>query len=304
MQNETYILLTSAKNEEDKLPNLFSSMVNQTCKPVLWLIVDDGSTDDTPAVIKAAKGKHKIIQSIRLDEHARDTGKHYAYVCNTGFDFAIKYCERHNIQYGYIGIVDADMTLEPNFFEKLIREFKKNLKLGIASGSEYYYNNNNELVLEAVRDDLPMGCMRLWRKDCFEDTGGYLLTKVPDAVSNAKAIIGGWDTKQFHHIKFVSTRAHASAEGHWRGYKQFGFNNYFISYTPIHALLKGIKLLSERPYYTGFAYLYGYFGSLILRKKQIDDDRIKAMKLEGSTVAQIASAMEISRQSVYRALKA
>ena len=275
MQNETYILLTSAKNEEDKLPDLFSSMVNQTCKPVLWVIVDDGSTDDTQAVIKEAKEKCKIIQSIRLDEHARDTGKHYARVCNTGFDFAIRYCERHNIQYGYIGIVDADMTFKPIFFEKMIREFKKNPKLGIASGSEYYYNNKNELVLEAVRDDLPMGCMRLWRKECFDETGGYYISNFPDSVSNVSAKLNGWETIAFKHIKAIQSRRTHSAEGLWKGYRVIGESDYFRDYHPLFVALKGLNYSRKTPYYIGVAYFYGYFSSFLRRMDKIDNEKIR-----------------------------
>lgn len=276
MQNANYILLTAARNEEDNLPALISSIVRQTIKPALWVIVDDGSTDGTPAIIKEAKEKHKWIKSIRMDEHPRrDTGKIYARICNTGFDFAIKFCEEHNISYAYIGIVDADMVLEKDFFEKLIKEFKKNPKLGIASGSEYYYSSNNELVLEEVRDDLPMGCMRLWRKECFDETGGYYIGNFPDSVSNVSAKLKGWETRVFKHIKAIQARKTHSAEGLWKGYKVIGESDYFRDYHPLFVALKGLKYLCRNPYYVGIAYLYGYFSSILKRMDKIDNKEIR-----------------------------
>ena len=269
-----YITVTPAKNEEGSLPKLAKSMLEQTVKPSLWVIVDDGSTDKTVDIIRNLTNEYNWIKVIRLEGGQRDLGVHVSHVCKEGFDFAIEYCMQKDIRYEYIALLDADIILEPNYFEKLIHEFEKNQNLGVASGRGANIVGN-KIIEDKQRDDLPTGGARLWRKDCFEDTDGYLLTKSPDSVSNAKAIINGWDTKQFRHIKFVSTRAHASAEGYWRGYNQFGSNNYFIGYTPVHALLKGIKLLSERPYYTGFAYLYGYFGNLILRKNQVDDKQVR-----------------------------
>ena len=80
-----------------------------------------------------------------------------------------------------------------------IMDMFNNKNLGVASGSGANIVGNR-IVQDKQRDELPSGDARLWRKCCFEDTGGYLLTKSPDSVSNAKAIIKGWDTKQFTHI--------------------------------------------------------------------------------------------------------
>ena len=274
MDMKSYILVTPCKNEEESLPKLAESIINQTITPKLWVIVDDGSTDGTVDIIKDIIDKYEWIKDIRIEEGFRDLGIHVSDVCRRGFDFAIDHCMQHGSLYYYIGLVDADIILEYKYFEKLVYEFEKNPNLGIASGRGANIIGN-KVVQDKQRDDLPTGGARFWRKECFEDTGGYASTRSPDSVSNVKAILGGWGTKQFDHISFVSTRAHASAEGCWKGYKQFGANNYFIGYTPIHVLLKGLKLLIEEPYYTGFAYLYGYFGSLIFRENRLDDDDVR-----------------------------
>lgn len=271
-----YILVTPAKDEEKNLPNLIQSVITQIFKPIVGVIVDDGSTDDTPNIIRKAQEKYEWIQSVQLEEHPRDIGKRYAHVCNTGFDFAIKYCKERNIKYGYIGIVDADIILEKEFFEKLIKEFEKNPKLGIASGSEYYYNSNKELVLEKMRDELPMGCMRLWRKECFDEVGrGYPSSYFPDSVSNVIAKLKGWDLKIFKHIKAIQSRKTHSAEGLWKGYKVIGMSDYYRDYHPLFVVIKGLKYLYCRSPYLGIAYLYGYFISVIRRMEKIDNEEVR-----------------------------
>lgn len=42
-----YILLTAAKNEEKHIQKTLDSVVNQTKLPMKWLIVLNGSTDNT-----------------------------------------------------------------------------------------------------------------------------------------------------------------------------------------------------------------------------------------------------------------
>ena len=267
-----YFLITPIKDEERSLPGLIKSVVNQTIKPVAWVIVDDGSTDETPNIIEEAKLKHNWIRSIQLCESIRDIGKHYAYVCRKGFDFSCEHCKTNNIKYEYIALVDADMILETEFFEKLIGEFGKNSKLGIASGSIYYTDG---LIEGDGREDLPRGGARMWSRKCFEETGGYLHTYSPDSVSNVKAKLMGWETKQFKEVKAIQTRKTSSAEGFWKGYKTNGVSAYFLNTNPIFVIAKAVRYMFKRPYYISLAYLWGYFSSFQQGHEQIDDKMIR-----------------------------
>lgn len=277
MEISSYILVTPCKNEEKSLPKLAESVINQTVKPKIWVIVDDGSTDKTPDILTDFTSKNNWIKNIRLNEKPRDLGIHVAHVYRTGFDYAINYCKEYNIEYSYISSVDADIILENNYFESLTKECEKNRNLGICSGR---IGNiiNNKIVWGGFKEELPSGGARLWRKKCFETTGGYLLTCSPDSVSNVKAKIQGWDTRQFGHIRAISTRAYASAEGQWIGYKKIGANNYFIGYTPIHIILKGITLLHSKNEFSkegvGLAYMYGYFLEYIKKAPRIEDPEV------------------------------
>jgi len=271
----SYILVTPAKNEEKNLPKLIQSVVEQTIKPLVWVIVDDGSTDNTPNIIKRAREQYEWIQSIQLGTHKRDLSKHYAIVCNEGFNFAVKYCEMRHLEYDYIGLLDADMILEREFYSKLIKEFEKNPRLGIASGS-VYYDINGKLTIEKDRDDMPLGGIRLWRRECFEETGaGFYIGYSPDAVSNVLAKLRGWETRRFDEIKAIQTRRTSSAEGLWKGYKYHGESAYFRNYHPVFALVKGIKYLLEKPHYIGIAYLYGYLSFFIKRAEKIENEEIR-----------------------------
>ena len=270
----SYIIITPAKNEEKSLPGLIQSIVRQTIKPKLWVIVDDGSTDGTPEIIEDAVKKHEWIQTIRLKEGERDLGVHYSQVCIAGFDYAMEYCKRCKIEYDYIGLIDADIILEETYFERLIKEFEKNRNFGIVSG-EVWNIIDEKTKRSKQRSDLPCGGARLWRRRCFEETGGYIVTYAPDSISNVKAKLKGWETRSLEGIKVISTRALGSAEGYWKEFKGFGIYSYYVGFNLFYAILKGMRYLFERPYYIGLAFLYGYFSCLILGKKRIKDEEIR-----------------------------
>lgn len=272
-----YILITPCKNEEESLPKLAESVINQTIRPKIWVIVDDGSADKTPEILQELAANQSWIKTLRLSEKPRDLGIHVAHVYRTGFDHVIEYCANNEIEYEYVGSVDADIILDYNYFEFLMHEFEINPNLGICSG---HIGNiiDNEVVWSDFRADLPSGGARLWLKKCFEDTGGYLLTCSPDSVSNVKAKIKGWGTRVFDDTKAVSTRPYSSAEGQWKGYKKLGANNYFIGYTPVHILLKGFNMLySKNSFFetgVGMAYVYGYFCEYLKKSSRIEDKEI------------------------------
>ena len=269
-----YIVVTPCKNEEDNLSNLIQSMMTQTIKPVLWVIVDDGSTDNTPKIIDDAKKKYNRIKGLRLKSSKRDLGLHFAEIFKKGLDFAIEYCSRNKIDWNYLGCVDGDLTLEETFFEYLIKEFENDPELGIAGGG-VNYTIGNRLIYSKEGPNEPSGGNMLVRRTCLEECGGIPHSYTWDSVLKAKARIRGWKTRRFEDVRATEIRDAWSAEGYWKGYFHSGESAYYRNLNPIHVLINGVRYSFKRPFYIGIPYLLGYFGSALQRKPQIDDDEIK-----------------------------
>jgi len=260
---------------------------------------NDGSTDETEKIIFDAEEKFDWIKGVNLEKHTEYMGTHISYVCNKGFEIATEYCNENDIFYGYVALVDADNILEDKYFEKLIVEFEKDFKLGLASGNSAHADIGNimddlsaknpsvtvmhrdfwsmwggdKMVIQYGRSDLPMGSARIWRKKCFEETGGYLAVPLPDSVSNSMAKIKGWKTRRFKEIKVVE-REGLVKQGLWGGYKERGESYFFLGYPLYLTILKALKYTLKKPYYVGVAYFYGYIRFLILRKKRINDEEV------------------------------
>ncbi|MDY6865678.1 MAG: glycosyltransferase [Halobacteriota archaeon] len=288
-----YIVVTPCKDEEETLPNLIQSMAVQTHKPILWVIVDDGSTDNTKEIIFDVEKRYNWIKSLFLNnEEGYNVGGHLAHVCNKGFEYAKAHCIDNDLEYDYIALIDADNIPERDYFMKLIERFRGDTNLGLISGNSSYVDvtksrenigDNEDLFthykqyiykVQEGREDLPMGSARIWKRECFEDTGGgYAIAQAPDSISIIKAKLKGWDTKRYMDIEVVEREGQLKP-GRWNGNFLVGETNYYRGLPIYIALLKSINYSFRRPYYIGIAYFSGYFKSWIFRKEKIDDDEI------------------------------
>jgi glycosyltransferase involved in cell wall biosynthesis len=267
-----YFVVTSTKNEEKNIPYLIKFVEEQSIKPVLWTIVDN-STDSTKEIIRKFAEKKEWVKLIDQEKNNGYLGINYGIACNIGFNYSIEYCRQQGIKYDYIGLIDADVTVEKDFFERLMIQFEKYPRLGIVSGAEYW-NISGELVSANTREDLPMGPARLWRKKCFEETDGYMAVSSPDSVSIVKAKLRGWKTKQLKDIKVI-TRRSSTARGYWWGAVHDGKNYHYLNHNPILILSKSIKCSLKKPYYIGLGLFIGYLTCIVQRRKKIDDIEIR-----------------------------
>lgn len=269
-----YILITPCKDEEFFLPHLAESIMKQTVRPVLWLIVDDNSTDNTPKLISEYKSLHNWICTIRLNEGIRDVGIHFARVLKLGFETAFEICENENIDFEFMGLADADLIFNTTYFETIISEFKNNSNLGIAGGGLREIVDGNTKYIHGVEDE-PSGGNMVIRKKCYLDCGGIQLSYSCDSVLKVQARLKGWEIKRFEDYSSIITRKTSTSEGHWKGYVQRGQSAYYRNLNIFHVIAIGIRYIFKSPYYLSIAYLYGYFNDLLQKKPQIENEEIK-----------------------------
>jgi glycosyltransferase involved in cell wall biosynthesis len=269
-----YIVVTPCKDESENLPDLIESMVAQTVRPVEWVIVDDGSTDDTPEIIEDAMKRYEWILYIRLNNAIRDRGLHLASVMKKGFDHAISYSEENNLIYNYLGNLDGDLTLPPTFYENLMAEFEKDPELGVASGgTEHIIGGQIKYAKISVNE--PSGGHMLIRRECFEECEGIPLSHAMDSVLKAKARINGWKTRRFEGNVATEMRDVNAAEGYWKGFAHKGEASYYLNSNPLQVMARVVMYSFEKPHYIGIAYLVGYIGSIVRREARIDDEEVK-----------------------------
>jgi len=263
-----YVIVTAAYNEEAFIGPLIECVVSQTILPEKWIIVDNGSTDKTEQIIKQYASQHDFIEYYRLD---RPNNK--SYYCHKITAFTAGVEKVRHIKFDFIASLDADMTLKPTYYKNVLREFEYNPKLGIASG--IYINNINGKLQRVKRDNTSTpGALQMFRRDCFERIGGYMLLHWggEDALADVMAQMKGWQTRSFSQYKTMHHRP-LGVRGSINTLKAKvvqGRAEYDLGSHPIFVSAKCIRrAFVEKPYLvSGVLRLYGFFQSVISNKER------------------------------------
>ena len=277
-----YILLTPARNEQDTLPIAAQSLLNQTHLPRLWLIVNDGSTDDTQEIIQALESTHPWIISLSLPPSPGGLDDHFAEVVRYGFIQLQSEAKSRSIGYDLLGKIDADVSFDASCFSSLIREFERDESLGIASPSLIFRPNPGQQSEfghveepDIALPDHPTDGVRLYRHQCFEDIGGLEIVRAPDTVAEVKARMKGWRLRRFDHIPARTSRKAHSSTSLWSRWVFTGSLAHYFGYNPLLVLGRFcFEGLFGLPKYRCLAYVWGYLNSCVRCEARIEDTEV------------------------------
>lgn len=107
MKKPLVSIIVPVYNVEVYLNECVRSLVNQTYRDLEILLIDDGSSDQCPAICDRWAGQDKRICVIHT------TNKGVSHARNIGLD---------NASGDYIGFVDADDWIDPDYYEKMMSE--------------------------------------------------------------------------------------------------------------------------------------------------------------------------------------
>jgi biofilm PGA synthesis N-glycosyltransferase PgaC len=268
---DTYVLMTPAKDEAEFVGPMLESVVRQTIRPLRHIVVDDGSRDETPRIVEDFARRYDFI-ALRSNQH---TGKRAfgskVLALNAAYD------ELKKLNYNFIGCLDADMTLPPEYYEGIMRKMRENPKLGIASGLCLNKSGNEFKRIMSNSQHVP-GAFQFFRKECYEQIGGYQKVSVAgiDSLAEIKARMHGWETRAFEDLHGFHHKPIGSATaGPLKTSYKRGMTDYLLGKHPLYVMLKSVRRLRNRPYgVDAMAHLLGYFGPLFRRTPRDVDHRV------------------------------
>ena len=267
-QNGQYIVISPVKDEERHVETTIRAVMNQTLRPALWVIVDDGSQDKTPEIVGRYANHLQWIRVLRLD---RDTQRNLGWAEIRAF--AVGYELLAGEEFDFVVKLDGDVDLPPDYFAHLIAEFHKDEKLGIASG-ECMERRRSGWYPSSGPPYHAVGASKMVRAQCFKDIGGFALHPGWDTVDEIRAQMRGWRTRHFDKIKFYHLRTEGSAIGSVGTGILHGEVYYWTGGGPLFLLLKFLhRSFTAKPFLLGgLAMLWGYLRLLAAREARLVSD--------------------------------
>ncbi|MGY6501040.1 MAG: glycosyltransferase [Acidimicrobiales bacterium] len=271
----TYCVISPCRNEAEFARRTLDSVVSQTVPPTLWIIVDDGSTDDTPAILADYEARHDVVQVIRREDRGfRKLGGGVIDAFYEGYD-AIDPSE-----FDYVVKLDLDLDLPAGYFEGVIARMESDPRLGTGSGKPYFIDGAGDLVAERCGDENSVGMVKLYRTECFEQIGGFVHALNWDGIDGHRCRMLGWKAEswddpdlRFQHLRPMGT----SDRNWWIGRVRHGTGQYFMGSSPLFVLASAASRVLHPPRLVGSAaMLWGYVKGVLTRAPRYDDPAFRS----------------------------
>lgn len=273
-----YIVVTPAFNEEGNIEITIDSVVSQIAQPQIWVLVDDGSSDNTWNIIEAAAKKYDWIlaykrrdKDITVKDGLLVASEAEAFLA--GYKIALERCPEAE----YIVKLDADLEFEPTYFTRLFDRFANSPKLGVAGGVVYEHRGN-ELVRERISTAHVRGATKVYRCTCYKDIGGVRPVFGWDVIDEILARANGWEVGSFENIRLIHLRPTASRDGRFSGWVRNGYMAYYIGMSPFRMFLRALfRLIVARDAVQCFGLAHGYFSNYLRRAERLPDREIRRL---------------------------
>lgn len=261
--NMTYVLVSPARNESAFIEKTIQSMIKQTVLPARWVIVNDGSTDNTSDLVRPYLADHPWMTLVDLPVRK---DRHFAAKVNA---FNVGRQRVEDINYQIIANLDADVSFGDDYFSFFLEAFRRDPTLGVAGSvfKEEGYSSDRD---SWEGENHVAGAAQIFRRECFEQIGGYKPNKAGgiDWMAVTTARMMGWKTRTFRETSLFHYRRLGTAErGLLASSFSYGEKDYYLGGHPLWEAFRVAYRMTKRPYLlNGIALGSGYLWALITRE--------------------------------------
>ena len=265
----SYAVITPARNEAENLPRLAQCLAEQTLPPTNWLVVDNGSTDDTLAVSQHLSDEFDWIRVLTIPgEEAPIRGAPIVRALHAGF------AELAESPPLYVASLDADISFDSGYFQDLLGRFAVDPSLGIASGT-CYEQEGGVWTQRHVTGSTVWGASRTYRWACLQAVLPLEERFAWDGIDEIKANARGWTTKTFVDLPFRHHRPEGHRDGgSFRARAAQGRAAHYLGYRSWYLVLRAVRHIPRDPGAAGL--VWGYGAAAVAREQRCADVAARA----------------------------
>jgi biofilm PGA synthesis N-glycosyltransferase PgaC len=266
-----YLLISPCRDEAQYLRRTLDSVAAQSVQPALWVVVDDGSTDGTSAILEEYARRLPYLRVVRrTDRGRRKVGPGVI----EAFDAGLETVRLED--FDYLCKLDMDLDLPVLYFELLMQRMESDPRVGTTSGKPWFVHPHSGLLeSEICGDEMSVGMTKFYRVACFKEIGGFVRQVMWDGIDCHRARMLGWiaESVDLEPLRFVHLRPQgASQKSIWTGRLRAGFGQYFMGTSPLYYLAVALYRLPTHPALIGsVAMLWGYLRSWLKGLPRYDD---------------------------------
>ena len=257
-----YVIVTPARNEAQFIEFTLRSVITQAVRPLRWVIVSDGSTDGTDAIVTRYVAEYPWIELVRMPERVeRDfAGKVLAF--NAG------YARVKDLDYQVIASLDADISFAPDYFQFLLTKLANDPLLGL-TGTPFQELSGRMYDYRFVSIEHVSGACQVFRRECFEAIGGYVPVKGGsiDHIAVISSRMKGWGTRTWTEKVCIHHREIGTAQRIALSSKfKYGIKDYVIGNHPVWEVFRAAYQMVQPPVCIGgLALGAGYIWAMLRR---------------------------------------
>ena len=264
-----YLLISPCRNEAEFMRQTLDTVVAQSIRPARWVIVDDGSTDDTPRILFEYAAVHDWITIVtRADRGRRAVGPGVIEAFYAGYETI------DPNDFDYLCKLDLDLSLPPRYFEILMQRMEAEPRLATCSGKAYVHKGDR-LVDEGHGDETSLGMTKFYRVGCFQGIGGFVREVMWDGIDCHRCRMQGWIVRSWDEpeLRFIHLRPMGSSQkGVLTGRMRHGFGQYFMGTGFVYMLANALNRINEKPVLLGsLAMIWGWLKSALRREPRYGD---------------------------------
>lgn len=270
-----YALISPCRDEARYVRRTLESVISQTIRPTLWVIVDDGSTDGTSEILAEYAATHQFIQIVRREDRGRrSVGPGVIDAFYAGVD-TIELTE-----FDFVAKVDLDLDLPPGYFEELIKRMKSDSHLGTCSGKPYFVHpRTGALESEKCGDEMSVGMTKFYRTECFEQIGGFVREVMWDGIDCHRCRMLGWKARSWDdpELRFIHLRPMGTSDkGWWTGRMRHGAGQYFMGTSLAYMTVSAVYRMTRPPLLLGgLAMWWGFLKAMLAQRPRYDDPEFR-----------------------------